>query len=86
MVEELWCDEEKKVFSHVWESPAPSKVVAFSWKFLLNRIPTRVNLELRNALPPEVSSLCVLCGDEAETVNHLFLHCSISSRVWRGLM
>lgn len=60
MVEELWCDEEKKMFSHVWKSSAPSKVVAFSWKLLLNRIPTRVNLELRNALYPEVSSLCIV--------------------------
>lgn len=30
--------------------------------------------------------LCVLCGNEAETANHLFLHCSMSNRVWRGLM
>lgn len=86
MAEDLWCDEEKKVFSRVWKSPAPSKAVAFSWKLLLNRIPTRENLELRNALPPEVSSLCVMCGFEAETANHLFLHCPMTSRVWRGLM
>lgn len=59
-VEDLWCEEEKKVFSQVWKSPAPLKVVAFSWKLLRNRIPTRVNLDLRNVLPPDVSTLCVV--------------------------
>jgi hypothetical protein len=48
-----WGFEEKRVFSQVWKSPAPSKVVALSWRSLLNRIPTRLNLVHRHALPPK---------------------------------
>ncbi|CAJ2667421.1 unnamed protein product [Trifolium pratense] len=35
------------VFSNIWKSDAPSKVVAFSWQLMLNRIPTKANLTLR---------------------------------------
>lgn len=68
--DDLWSDEERVVFAQVWNSPAPLKVVAFSWKLLLDRIPTRENLAVRSALPLEVSTLCVLCGNGVETSNH----------------
>jgi len=41
---------EEKVFDYLWKSPAPSKLVAFYWTLLLNRMPTRKNLAVRNAL------------------------------------
>jgi len=44
-------EEERRVFVQLWKSPAPSKVVALSWKALLNRIPTIVNLHRRHAIP-----------------------------------
>lgn len=86
LVDELVAEEEKLVFSQIWKSPAPLKVVAFSWKLLLDRIPTRVNLHVRNVLPSEAPLACVLCGNGVETSNHLFLHCSVASRVWMNVM
>lgn len=86
LIEDLWREEEKLVFSQVWKSPAPLKVVAFSWKLLLDRLPTKVNLHVRNVLPLEASMVCVLCDNGVETSNHLFLHCSVASRVWREVM
>ena len=62
------------------------KVVAFSWKLLLDRIPTRSNLSRRNCLPPDMSTLCVLCGSSEESTNHLFLHCDFSASVWANVM
>jgi len=62
------------------------KVVAFSWKLLLDRIPTRSNLSRRNCLPPDMSTLCVLCGSSKESTNHLFLHCDFSAIVWANVM
>lgn len=38
---------EEEVFGYLWKSPAPSKVVAFSWKLLRNRIPTGEILPFR---------------------------------------
>jgi hypothetical protein len=40
-------DYEMKIFSYIWESPAPSKVVSFSWQLLYNHLPTKDNLQRR---------------------------------------
>lgn len=68
--------EQRKVFSRIWKSVAPSKVVAFSWKLLHNRIPTKVNLSHWQVLSLEISLNCVMCEGELETANHLMLHCA----------
>lgn len=36
--------EEEMVFGYLWKSRTPSKVLAFSWILLLDRIPIRSNL------------------------------------------
>jgi hypothetical protein len=69
---EVMGEEEGRVFGQIWESPAPSKVVAFSWKVILNRIPTRINLARRNVLPENGSLNCVLCDLVGESESHLF--------------
>jgi len=73
---------EEVVFGSIWHSPAPSNVVAFSWKLLLDRIPTKINLARRNVLPTDESLLCSLCGSGEETSSHIFLHCEVMLRVW----
>lgn len=77
---------EKVVFGYLWKSRAPSKVLAFVWATLLNRIPTRVILDARGILGVESSRSCVLCGVMDETEVHLFLHCEEVQRVWKKLM
>jgi len=86
ILEDIWNVEEKRIFEQLWKSPAPSKVVAFSWKMLLDRIPTRINLSRRNALPPEVPLRCVMCEMEPESSTHLFLHCRVAQGVWMELL
>jgi len=82
----LWGVEELRVFEKLWKSPTPSKVVAFAWKVLLNCVPTKANLVLRNVLHPEDSILCVMCNGAEETSSHLFLHCNVAMGVWSRLM
>lgn len=77
---------ERRVFRHIWKVAAPSKVRAFVWKSLLDRIPTRINLEKRNCLPPGVGSNCVRCVAVAESSSHLFLHCDLAWNIWLSLM
>ena len=84
--EVLWRVNEKGIFERLWKSPIPSKVVAFAWRAILNRIPTKDNLVLRNVLGPEVQPLCVLCNRMEESAHHLFLHCDVASAVWLNLM
>jgi len=86
LLEDLWGEVEKRVFANMWDSPAPSKVVAFAWRVLLNRIPTKGNLAFRNVLPPETSLLCVMCNRKEESALHLFLHCDMAALVWLKLM
>lgn len=71
------------MFEKLWKSPALSKVVAFAWKVLLNRVPTKVNLALRNVLAPEESNVCVMCNMGEESSLHLFFHCDLASSTWR---
>lgn len=75
-------EEEKRVFTQLWKNPAPLKVVALSWKVLLNRIPTRLNLVRRNVIPTNASVLCVCCNLVKESANHLFLHCFETWKIW----
>ncbi|RHN63454.1 putative reverse transcriptase zinc-binding domain-containing protein [Medicago truncatula] len=77
---------EEEVFSNLWKSPAPSKVVAFSWMALRDRIPTRTNLRHRNVLAPREPCVCVLCGEMEEKTSHLFLHCEVSLLIWRKVL
>jgi mannosylglycoprotein endo-beta-mannosidase len=76
-------DFELSIFSTIWESPAPSKVVAFSWKLLHDRIPTKDNLSSRGLLHhSQDGGNCVWCDHVSETANHLFLFCNMSHAVW----
>jgi len=77
---------EEGVFCNLWKSPAPSKVVAFSWMALLDRIPTLSNLAFRHVLAQEDPRSCVMCGHGEETTTHLFLHCEVAWLFWRKLL
>ena len=73
----------KRVLNYIWKSPAPLKVLAFSWTLLLDRIPTRSNLELCRVLDGgEGACVCAFCGRREETACHLFLPCEVAAKVW----
>ena len=38
------------------------------------------NLKKRGS---QLASRCTLCGEHAETINHLFLHCTWTEQLWR---
>jgi len=84
--EDRWREDDKWNFKQLWKIPAPSKVVAFAWKVLLDRIRSKVNLALQNVVPMEGSILCDLCTSRAgprifgalgETINCTLLIISI---------
>ncbi|GAU34378.1 hypothetical protein TSUD_217180 [Trifolium subterraneum] len=84
---ESWLGEELEVdaawiFGQLWESPAPSKVIAFSWQLLYDRIPTRRNLEVRGILGRDTPWECLGCVGMVESSLHLFLHCPSAMMVW----
>jgi hypothetical protein len=71
-------------FKFIWKSGVPSKVCAFSWQLLLERVPTRDNLHRRGVINME-NSVCPLCLHEVETARHLFLHCRVASGIWYNI-
>jgi hypothetical protein len=67
---------------NIWDSSAPSKVIAFSWQLLYDRIPTKSNLAVRGIVGSEMPWECVGCVGKVETSCHLFLHCPCVMKVW----
>jgi hypothetical protein len=71
-------------FKFIWKSGVPSKVCAFSWQLLLERVPTRDNLQRRGVMNLE-NALCPLCLEEVETARHLFLDCRVAAGIWYNI-
>ncbi|PWA69064.1 RNA-directed DNA polymerase, eukaryota, Reverse transcriptase zinc-binding domain protein [Artemisia annua] len=56
-----------------WSSLIPSKFLIFVWRAERNRIPTRVELDLKGIDIPSI--LCPICDNELETVDHILAKC-----------
>lgn len=69
--------------SRIWCKTIPLKVLAFTWKLLLNRIATK-NSMAKSSILPNNNGECVLCQNCHETFHHLFLECLFASH--NGLM
>jgi hypothetical protein len=76
---------ELRVFNNIWKSLAPTKVIAFSWKLLRNRLPTRENLVFRGIEVGGGLAGCVHCQGPLESESHLFLFCDFANRVWKAI-
>ncbi|GKV11786.1 hypothetical protein SLEP1_g23006 [Rubroshorea leprosula] len=77
-------EEEAEIYKRIWNPNIPSKVAAFNWKVLLDRIPTKLNLLKRGVIKEEEERKCVLCEEEKEDSSHLFLNCKIVKWLWRA--
>jgi len=54
----------------------PNKAKVFGWRVLLDRLPTKVNLEYRGV---DLScNLCLLCNKEVESIQHLLITCEVA--------
>lgn len=65
------------------QNSAPPKHLFISWLLLNDRLATCQYLQ---KLGVQVDSVCALCQQEEETVQHLFFSCRISSYIWREVM
>jgi hypothetical protein len=69
----------------LWKNDAPSKVLVFGWRFLLDRLLTRSALSHRGILnnPNDLSG--VFCTHHLEETTHLFFHCPFSKGIWEAV-
>ncbi|WMV14232.1 hypothetical protein MTR67_007617 [Solanum verrucosum] len=63
----------------IWKAKIPYKVSCFTWLLAKQAVLTQENLMKRGI---QLSPRCFLCGEKAETVTHLFLHCRITNQLW----
>ena len=57
----------------------PNKVRHFAWKACRNILATKENLRRRNITK---DSTCEVCGEQVETISHLFWFCEHAKEVW----
>nr|GEZ96766.1 RNA-directed DNA polymerase, eukaryota [Tanacetum cinerariifolium] len=63
-----------------WNKSIPIKVNVLLWRLMLNKLPTRINLDRRGI---EIDSvLYPTCHDELKTVNHSFFNCDLAKDLW----
>jgi hypothetical protein len=70
-------------FERVWESWAPSKCSFFIWLVMHNRCWTADRLARRGLPHP---SVCPLCDQEEETIQHLLISCVFARQFWYFLL
>ncbi|KAL3366928.1 hypothetical protein AABB24_011580 [Solanum stoloniferum] len=66
-------------WKQIWKSKIPHKVSCFVWLMAKEAVLTQDNVMKRGIT---LCSRCFLCGETAETVNHLFLHCKYTQQIW----
>jgi mannosylglycoprotein endo-beta-mannosidase len=67
----------------VWRSKVPMRVAFFVWEVMHGKILTIDNLRRRGIC---VIDWCYLCKGDAESIDHLLLHCSVASELWNFVL
>jgi hypothetical protein len=69
----------ESIWGKIWNSTLWPKVSIFLWLTVQNRILTWDNLKKWGFIGP---SICPLCQQQEETMEHLFNHCHYSQTIW----
>lgn len=54
----------------------------FSWLCLKNRVLIGDNYRIKGGIGP---SVCILCLQDDESIQHIFVECEITQEIWRGV-
>ena len=69
-----------KAFKLLWNIKISPSVLVHTWRLLLDRLPTKVNLVKRDM--QLTNMLCPLYQEGEETSQHLFGTCKVAQKVW----
>ncbi|XP_058775745.1 uncharacterized protein LOC131650019 [Vicia villosa] len=73
-----------KLLDVIWKTTIPAKIKIFSWRFLINRLPLKVQLANRG-VSSFTSIDCPFCTNHPESLDHLFYQCHVSNAVWNRI-
>ncbi|XP_058775531.1 uncharacterized protein LOC131649790 [Vicia villosa] len=73
-----------KMLDVIWKTTIPAKIKIFSWRFLINRLPLKVQL-VNRGVPILTSIDCPFCSNQPETLDHLFYQCHVTKVVWNRI-
>jgi len=68
--------------SWLWNSHIPPTRAFITWRLIHNKIPTDENLRKRGC---HIVSICCFCLQNAESSNHIFFECRVTTRLWEWL-
>ena len=69
----------KPLWKRLWLLNLPAKIKVFAWRACVNGLPTMEAIFSRGI---SQSMACPVCGNDAESVDHILLRCDFSSLVW----
>ncbi|XP_026460812.1 uncharacterized protein LOC113361992 [Papaver somniferum] len=67
----------------VWNSSIPPKINFLVWCLIHDKLNTLDVMQIKGI---DIYNSCVLCGDDTESQEHIFLHCKIAHRVWSSVL
>ena len=85
LIETNNCDESssgdpcKPLWKRLWLLNLPAKIKVFAWRACVNGLPVMEAIYRRGI---SQSMVCPVCGNDAESVDHILLRCDFSSLVW----
>ena len=62
----------------VWNSQVPFKIKSFVWLVTHKKVNTNDLLQFKRPYKALSPDICKLCMKQGESVDHLFLHCSVA--------
>ncbi|XP_071721458.1 uncharacterized protein [Rutidosis leptorrhynchoides] len=69
----------------VWNKFVPTKIAIFHWQTIQGGVPVKEVLGYRRCLRDITDDKCGWCLSHVESIDHLFLHCSWSHKIWSAL-
>ena len=82
LIDDLILPKEEVVTRYV--KVMPIKIYVFTWRVHLDKLPTRLNLSLKDI---DISNIvCPLCHASVKSGSHIFFSCPMARHLWRKLM
>lgn len=74
-------ENDHSVWKGIWNSKLHERLKMFLWRLAVEALPTREKIGKFN---PFMGTDCSICGQETETVEHLFFESRFAAALWFG--